>query len=559
MSSTIVPEGGTPEATVTATHPETSPRPRATARQRLRRARPALPVAAGLLVLMAFSTWLRTRHLEAAPWIDEGLSVGIGSFPFAEIPTELQKDGSPPLYYLLVHLWMRLTGTDAMDVVRVLSVIPAVLAVPTAWWAARRPLGVRAAWGAAAAAAVLPYLTYFGQEARMYAFVALGSIALAGLHLRAFGGWNAAAGRVPSRRSLWWAVAYGVCLAVLIYLHNWAIFLGTAGVLACVLPWRGGDGPGRRRLLRDVVVAHGTTLVLVLPWIPTLLQQSAETGAPWSAAPSITQLFSVVSSLGGRPGPGAGLVLLLVAVGVALHGLRPSPALRRRAGALGALLVGTVVIGWIASQFSPAWANRYMAVLVGPTVLLLGAAVATRSRIVAGATVLLIFAWAFDPLGSRLEHKGGPRGMVDVAAPELRPGDLVISTHPEQVPVLSYEFGRRGGQPDLRYATALGPAPDTRIFDWRFALDRLEATKPAPTAAALVGSQRPGSRILLVQPVIGTGNWEGPWTKLIADRRRSWDRALGTDRRLTEIRRIPSGRTSPKDSGLYGILYRVDR
>ena len=559
MSSTIAPKGSVPGGATGAAEAAPEPERERTPRARLRAARPALLVGLGLLALMAFSVWLRTRHLDAAPWIDEGLSVGIGSFPLGDIPVELQKDGSPPLYYLLVNVWMRLTGTDAMDVLRVLSVIPTVVGVPVAWWAARRPLGVRAAWGAAAAAATLPYLTYFGQEARMYSFVALGSLVLAGLHLRAFGSWNAAAGRVPSARSQWWALAYGATLAVLVYLHNWSIFLGAAGVLATLLPLRGADRAGRRRLARDVVVAHGATLLLVLPWLPTLLQQSRETGAPWSAAPNVTQLFSVVSSLGGRPGPGAGLVLLLVGVGVAVHGLRPSPTLRRRVGALGALLVGTVVLGWIASQVSPAWAIRYMAVLVGPTILLLGAAVSTRSRIVTVATLLLIVGWGFDPLGSRLEHKGGPRGMVDVAAPELRSGDLVLSTHPEQVPVLSYELSHRGGPSGLRYATALGPAPETRIFDWRNALDRLQRTKPAPTARRLVADQRPGSRVLLVQPVIGTGNWEGPWTKLIARRRADWARALSSDGRLTELRRIPSGRTSPFDSGLYGILYRVDR
>ena len=72
----------------------------------------AAPLATPLLLvaLLAVSTVLRTRILDAGYWIDEGISVGIASHPFTHIPHVLRHDGAPPLYYLLLHVWMKLFG-----------------------------------------------------------------------------------------------------------------------------------------------------------------------------------------------------------------------------------------------------------------------------------------------------------------------------------------------------------------------------------------------------------------------------------------------------------------
>src|SRR5436309_11413984 len=60
-----------------------------------------------LLALVAAAVRLRTHALGAHLWIDEGISVGISSHPLGEIPGLLRQDGSPPLYYVLLHWWMQ--------------------------------------------------------------------------------------------------------------------------------------------------------------------------------------------------------------------------------------------------------------------------------------------------------------------------------------------------------------------------------------------------------------------------------------------------------------------
>ena len=53
---------------------------------------------------------LRTAELGIGFWIDEGLSVGIADRPLTDIPAALRKDGSPPLYYMLLHFWLGARG-----------------------------------------------------------------------------------------------------------------------------------------------------------------------------------------------------------------------------------------------------------------------------------------------------------------------------------------------------------------------------------------------------------------------------------------------------------------
>ena len=85
---------------------------------------------------------LRTTALHARYWIDEGLSVGIASHPFFDIPAVLRQDGSPPLYYLLLHVWTALFGdgearTHALSVLFALATVPVGFGLRAALFDAR--------------------------------------------------------------------------------------------------------------------------------------------------------------------------------------------------------------------------------------------------------------------------------------------------------------------------------------------------------------------------------------------------------------------------------------
>src|SRR3954470_7587146 len=214
--------------------------------------------ATGLGLLALASLYLRTRFIGASFWIDEGLSVGIAQHALGDIPGLLRQDGSPPLYYMTLHVWMDMFGSTE-QATQSLSLVFALLSVPAAYWAAGGVWGRRAAWFAAFLAALNPYLTGHGQETRMYALMSLLSILATGSFLRVF--------VLRDRRFI---PAFAVALAAMLYTHNWALFFAAAGVgVVGVLAWR--EAAERRALIRDGLIAFGATGLAYLPWLTTLV------------------------------------------------------------------------------------------------------------------------------------------------------------------------------------------------------------------------------------------------------------------------------------------------
>src|SRR5439155_25808802 len=127
---------------------------------------------AGLAALVAVSLVLRTGQMHVHFWIDEGLSVGISRHAITDIPGVLRLDGSPPLYYWLLHWWMEVFGRSEAQT-HAFSLLCAMLTIPAAWWAGRSLFGERTGWALAGLTAINPFLTSYAQETRMYALVIL--------------------------------------------------------------------------------------------------------------------------------------------------------------------------------------------------------------------------------------------------------------------------------------------------------------------------------------------------------------------------------------------------
>src|SRR4029077_9892189 len=82
-----------------------------------------------ILLIFALAGALRVWHLGVeSVWQDEATSVEIARDPPADVVLDATADVDPPLYYLALHLWMRLTG-DSERAVRGLSVLFSLLAV----------------------------------------------------------------------------------------------------------------------------------------------------------------------------------------------------------------------------------------------------------------------------------------------------------------------------------------------------------------------------------------------------------------------------------------------
>jgi hypothetical protein len=490
----------------------------------------------GLTLLMLVSLVFRTREIGAAYWIDEGLSWGISSHHFWSIPHVLRQDGSPPLYYMALHIWMRLFGTSE-QATHVLSLIPALATIPVGYWAGRSLFSVRAGWFAATLFAFNTYLTTYAQETRMYSWMVLFSLLGTAFFIHAF---------VFRRRG--YLIGFAVTIAAMLYTHNWALFFIAAALTGlAVLLWQA-DGENRRALLKDGLLSFGGALVLFLPWLPNFIFQARHTGAPWSTPPSLHSL-RVATSMTVDGDRMAVAILLGAGAGIAAMLQRDRPLLERKATIVGLILFfGTLLWAFIGSQVSPAWAYRYYAAFVGPLLLMAGVGLSRAGKLGLVATALILAFWI--PFQS-IAHKSIDRHVMWTAAPHLKKGDLVIVTHPEQVPVVNY-YAPKG----LRWANEFGAVPDTRVMDWVDAMDRLKAATPQKNLEPLLAPMKPGQHVLLLRPIVeGTGGWGAPWTGLVRERSADWARALLHDPRFKLTKRLPKLRSDYHPKGLRALIF----
>jgi mannosyltransferase len=486
--------------------------------------------------LVAVSLLLRTRALGAALWMDEGLSIGIASQPLFDIPHVLRVDGSPPLYYMLLSVWMRLFGSGPGET-QGLSVALALLAIPGGMWAGWSLFGKRAGYICAALFALNGFLTVYAQETRMYALMITLSLLVTAAYLHVF---------VYGRRG--YLPALAVFLALMLYTHNWGMFV-TAGLLIGLLPvWLWTDD--RRQLVRNALLGFGGALLLYLPWVPTLIHQVLHTGAPWLTSPRFGAPVQISKSLLG--GLAVTTALLLGAgSGLAEVFKRNAEDKERQAIVTAATVcVGTLAVAWLFSQFSPAWTTRYLGVALGPILLLsaLGLARAGNLGLVALAVVLGI--WAV-PKTYDLTHKSNAADLGVSASPLLRPGDLVISMQPEQTPLIDYHL-----RPKLKYATPLGPVKNPKVMDWTDSQDRLLAATTSRNLDPLLANLPPHGRVLLVHPVTtSVSDWDAPWTQLVRRRSAQWGESLARNTGFKRIAVVPRFYRRATRIGIRGVLY----
>jgi len=490
--------------------------------------------------LMVLSLILRTRALGASLWMDEGLSIGIASQPFFDIPGVLRQDGSPPLYYLMLHVWMDLVGRGPADT-QGLSVAIALMAIPGGLWAGWTLFGRRAGMICAALAALNPFLTFYAQETRMYSLMVVLSLltCAAFLHVYVY----------RDRRYL---PLFAGLLAAMLYTHSWGIFV-TAGTLIALLPvLRATDD--RRAILRDALIGFGVAFVLYVPWLPTLLYQTAHTGAPWLDPPRFGVVVQIAKGL--LSGGTATVALVLAAGSGCAAVLANRSNSRERTAIITAFTVGaaTLAVAWLFSQFSPAWTTRYLGVALGPIFLLASVGLARAGALGLVALAIVLGIWAI-PRTSSLENKSNAADLGAAVEDTLVPGDLVVTLQPEQAPLMDYTL------PDgLDEATQLGEVETQGVMDWRDAMDRLEAATPEKNLDPLLDRLPRSRRVLLVHPVTSTNSdWDAPWTQLVRRRAAQWGQALEADPRFEREAAVPAFYRRAGRIGVRGVLYRKTR
>ncbi len=389
--------------------------------------------AAGLLLIAALAGVLRFWGIGAESlWLDEATSLVVADNPPAAVVALTAEDIHPPLYYLLLHLWLVFGRSEAA--LRSLSAVVGVLTVAALYGLGRELLGERPAVLGALLLATAPLHIWYSQEARMYALVTLWAVLASWLMVRALarGGW-------------WWA-GYVLCTAAGLYTHYYMGFVvlahnAFAGYLLV-----------RRRLagrqVRQWLFAQIAWLLLFAPWLPVVVRQVQGGGGAWvsyaGGRPGLAVMadtfigFTIGPARADVPALVRRVAYVLYALAMVLAGwrlARPRPAGDREhsdGAVLGALWFALpLAAAWLASQVKPMYSLRYALPFLPPFCLLAAwgvEAVIPRNKaaglVLAGALVAANLAGT--AVMTELPQKPDWRRWTEALIAEAQAGDLVV-------------------------------------------------------------------------------------------------------------------------------------
>jgi mannosyltransferase len=442
-----------------------------------------------LVALVVLALGLRWRTLWANYWGDEAIAIGIASHPVASLPHYLANDGSPPLFYLMLHYWMELFGRSA-PATHALSMIGGLLAIPAAWWSGERLFGRRAARGAASLVATCAYLDYYSTETRMYSWLVLAAILAITCFVLAFRG----AG--PG----YWVAAI-LSMSAVLYLQYYGLYLLAATVIiGSAAAWMSGS----RELLRATLLYGLACAVIFAPWAPQFFYQFFNTGAPWAPHPSVLDFFGdPFNALAS-----AAWAVVLASIAFAVFGRRlGSPVAGRTPGAwspmalTAAIALLTIVMAWCVAQFVNSWNPRYLGIAAVPALIPLAGGL-TRVRWGSVALYGTVAALALTAVPVVVDQSITVQtSKTDVAyllgrlRPVLHPGALVISTEVTDTPVLALGLGTA-----FQYATPFGLLKDPLVVDWSNLSSRLKDSSAASDLEPLLAALPAGGQVLVVNP-----------------------------------------------------------
>jgi len=451
---------------------------------------PAWPASVIVPALMALLIVLRWRTLWTGYWGDEAIAIGIASHPLSSLPHYLGNDGSPPLYYVALHFWMEVFGRSEVAT-HVLSLVPALLAVPAAWWSAARLWGQSAAPVAAALAATCSYLGYYSTETRMYSWLVLAALLALAFFVLAY--------REGGLR--YWAGAT-VLMSAVLYLQYYGLYLFAATVVVGLVAARRDRSPARLRATQAFAVA---CMVAFAPWLPQFAYQLHHTGAPWAPHPSAVDLvvdpFNALAS--------AGWLAVVVAIAVAVLGRRQRSEQPPSALLLAtAVPVLTLLLAWGAGQVVNSWDPRYLGIAAVPALLPLAGALSQAQRpwgtvgaaVAIGAMTATAVPMLVDRGATVSTAKSDARYLVEELKPKLAPGSLVISSEVTDAPAFAFYLGD-----DYRYATPLGTLSQPLVVDWSNLTRRLMSNNAASQLSPLLSALPVGDEVVVINPA----HWGG--------------------------------------------------
>ena len=408
------------------------------------------------ILLLAFA--LRLYRLDyQSIWYDEGVSIHLAQKSLAALTAHTAGDIHPPLYYYLLHFWIRVAGSSEFAVA-FFSLTFGLFLVPLVYRIGQHLYNPMVGSLAALLVAISPYNLWYSQEMRMYTLGAsLGLVSLYSLlQLVARAGYGI---QGTGCRAYW--VGYILSAALGLYTLYYFVFLLVFLNLFILDWWLWARRQGvRASVLWYWVLAQLAVFLLYLPWLPIALHQAVDPPVPpWRAFTPFWQVIVKSWSalaLGQSVEPRAVWpVLLTIAIiyslGVVYAGTgfrtQDTPLRLARACILWGYTFVPVLAICLASLWTPLFHVRYVFTYSPAFYILLAAGIAwLRKRwrlglwlvlsLILVASAYSIYNFHFDPRYAADDH----RAAVEHIADRWRPGEAILINAGYAYPTFLYYY-----------------------------------------------------------------------------------------------------------------------
>jgi len=241
-------------------------------------------------------------------WYDDAFSILLSQQRLDQIVTGTAADTMPPLYYFLLHFWMKVSSNIVF--IRLLNIILGLLVIYAVFRFGKEISGNLTGWIAALLTAFAPIQIYHAQEVRMYIILELSLLIYAWMSWRIF-----VAGNV---RKLNWIILIAGGVGAF-YSHNLAIFVMVVPdfILIFQKQWRN---------LGKLIIAQCVMILLFLPWllfVPGQIEKIQT--AFWTPKPGLVEIIQGVGNLYGflpQPIIVTAIILILSLQALALIGIQ---------------------------------------------------------------------------------------------------------------------------------------------------------------------------------------------------------------------------------------------
>lgn len=387
------------------------------AEQARRRPRAAIAFILGLATVLYLTSLGRSSF-----FIDEIFSWNASANGLAGIDEAVhQQEVTPPLYYVLMHGWISLTGAGSEFALRLPSAFAGIAFVAAVIWLGSVVSGPRVGLVAGLLAALSPLVFLYAQEMRAYIFVMLAVTVAAAAAIRAT--------QEPERRC--WLALAAAAAATSVLLHYTAVLV--LGPLALwMLTQR--QLPTRARLTIGAAVA--IPFVALIPLLVSQIGEGHQSGGA-NAYAKITPLGLL--KLAGTPWDGRALGGMTITYELGFLALVDAIALiafadrfrrlKTRWLLIGACVLPLVAILAVSVAVTPMALTRYTAVAVPFMLVAIGVAVIRMPRAIGiPLFAAALVAGAIGTAAANTARGQWPdvRGAMEHIADRWQPGDVVL-------------------------------------------------------------------------------------------------------------------------------------